>query len=360
MKAAQHPGEEESAETCYQQGLDYVASLDDERAIAAFSKALDLDPKLTNAYFTRGRACHRLRDYDRAVADYTTTIELGVTRIRSYYWRGECHEALGRYDAAIEDFEAVIELSAPRDDYDREKASERIDAIRDKKGELARTRLPEPEIVDSKHEPSDASPAANSKAAASTAYGWIVLVVSIGVPALGFFIATANRTSSESQTARPVSTAPVTVGKSGSPLLNRRLANGTIIRSRRLRGKGHLQVENGLDRDAVVKLVKRGSQRYTVFFYVRSNSTHEITRIPDGEYNLFFCSGTDWDKMKKSFKRDKSFSRFRDSSSWTTTKERRHGGTHWVYSVHRVALHPVRGGTARTDALLEADFSRLK
>jgi tetratricopeptide (TPR) repeat protein len=49
---------------------------DDGRAIADYTEAIRLDPKLAIAYYQRGTAYHALGDFDRAIADYTEAIRL--------------------------------------------------------------------------------------------------------------------------------------------------------------------------------------------------------------------------------------------------------------------------------------------
>lgn len=144
------------------------------------------------------------------------------------------------------------------------------------------------------------------------------------------------------------------------PLLNRRLGNGTMIKSGVLNGNGHLEVQNGLDRDAVVKLVPTMTKQCTAFFYVASKSTCKIEGIPDGQYNLLFCTGTDWDEHKKSFTRDKRFSRFQDPSGWNTTKETVGDRIRTRYTIHQITLHPIRGGKARSSTMGEGDFSQYE
>jgi tetratricopeptide (TPR) repeat protein len=49
---------------------------DFDRAIADYTEAIRLDPKLAIAYYERGVAYHALGDFDRAIADYTEAIRL--------------------------------------------------------------------------------------------------------------------------------------------------------------------------------------------------------------------------------------------------------------------------------------------
>jgi len=360
--------QEESATACYRRGLDYASSMDDEKAIEEFSRAIELDASMTGAYYNRGSAYHRLLDYDRAVTDYTKAIEVRGATIRCYYRRGQCLDKLGRCEEAIEDFERFIELSTPEDDHGRKEAMKQIAAIRDRQREPVRPLIQEPKTFDPPYERSVSTPAEGPRAP-SAKYGWIAVSAVIGVLVLVSVIISMNKSSVGSQKPGPASAVNFPAPKAESakvskppapPPLNRRLANGTMIRSGELDGKGRLQVENGLGRDAVAKLVRKGSNHCTAFFYVSSKATHEITGIPDGDYDLCFCAGTDWDEQKQSFTRDKSFSKFRDPTSWSTTREHREDGIYWRYDINQVTLHPVVGGKAKTDRIGEDEFSKLQ
>ena len=47
-----------------------------DKAIADFSKAIEIDPKSAIAYNNRGWAYEGKKDYDRAIADYSKAIEI--------------------------------------------------------------------------------------------------------------------------------------------------------------------------------------------------------------------------------------------------------------------------------------------
>ncbi len=139
---------------------------------------------------------------------------------------------------------------------------------------------------------------------------------------------------------------------------DRKLRNGTMINSRRLNGAGQLQVDNGLPNDAVVKVVSTDTDDCIAFFYVASNSAHKIKGIPDGDYKLMFCSGYDWDKKARCFTRDKRKSKFREPSTFTTTRERTSRGILRHSVILRVTLHRVPHGNAKADPISDAEFDR--
>lgn len=71
-----------------------ASKADFEKAIADFTKCLELDPKMAAAYHNRA-ACNALvLEYDQAVADYTKAIELEPSNRRAFKGRSEIYKAL--------------------------------------------------------------------------------------------------------------------------------------------------------------------------------------------------------------------------------------------------------------------------
>jgi hypothetical protein len=158
---------------------------------------------------------------------------------------------------------------------------------------------------------------------------------------------TATRTRPPTALPSPTRTRAPTVAP--SPTLTRRLATGTVIKQTgATNGAGELTVENGLDLDAVAVL-SQGSWLLAV--YVRNNSSHTIAGIPDGDYELFFTLGEDWDATQGAFTRRRDLSRFEESFPFTSTPT--------TYSVWSVTLHAVPGGTASSQDVPESQFPSL-
>lgn len=79
-------------------------------AIADCDRAVTLDPKNLESYFTRGKAYRNAKDFDRAIADFNRALAIrpaspGVLTLRglSYYQKGD-------YDRAIADYTQAIKL----------------------------------------------------------------------------------------------------------------------------------------------------------------------------------------------------------------------------------------------------------
>src|SRR5262245_56834188 len=94
----------------YNRALNYHRQKQDyDHAIADYNKAIELDPKLVVVYGARGYVYLRKQDDDRAIADFNRTIELNPRDALSYAGRGIIHEFKQDYDRAIADYSKAIE-----------------------------------------------------------------------------------------------------------------------------------------------------------------------------------------------------------------------------------------------------------
>ncbi len=84
--------------------------------IEYYTKAIELDPKDTYAYFYRGGAYNNLGEYQKAIADCTKIIELNPKDTHAYNNRGIAYNKLAEYQKAIDDYTKAIELD-PKDAY---------------------------------------------------------------------------------------------------------------------------------------------------------------------------------------------------------------------------------------------------
>lgn len=80
------------------------------KAVAAFTKAIELDPSFALAYSNRGWAHIKLGEYEQAIADCSRAIELDPNLAIAYSNRGWAHIELGDYEQAVTDYDRAIEL----------------------------------------------------------------------------------------------------------------------------------------------------------------------------------------------------------------------------------------------------------
>ena len=86
------------------------------KAIAEYTKAIELDPKGADAYYNRGIAYGKLKQYDKAITDYTKAIELDPKGADAYCNRGITYEKLKQYEKAITDYTKAIKYD-PKSAY---------------------------------------------------------------------------------------------------------------------------------------------------------------------------------------------------------------------------------------------------
>lgn len=91
-------------------GNTYSSKGEYERAVADYTDALRLDPRLTLAYVNRGLAYTKLRDSDQAVADFTAALKLEPRLALAYLNRGTAFARKGDYDRAIADFTHALQI----------------------------------------------------------------------------------------------------------------------------------------------------------------------------------------------------------------------------------------------------------
>jgi len=91
-------------------GTKWAIKGDIDRAIADFSEAIRLEPKLDVAYRNRGNAWSAKGDNDRAIADYNEVIRLNSKDALAYIGRGDAYLANKNHGRAISDYSEAIHL----------------------------------------------------------------------------------------------------------------------------------------------------------------------------------------------------------------------------------------------------------
>lgn len=101
-------------------GYAYAALLINERAMADYNRALELDEALVSAYNNRGTLYTRLGNFGLAVNDFTLATGLAPNDPVAYNNRGVVHAIEKNFDMALADFEQAIAIDP---DYTRPYAS---------------------------------------------------------------------------------------------------------------------------------------------------------------------------------------------------------------------------------------------
>ena len=128
------------------------------------------------------------------------------------------------------------------------------------------------------------------------------------------------------------------------------LANGTVFKKSDyyLSGQGDLEIDNGTQYDAVAKLIRGNTAIYSV--YIKAKSTYTITGISDGNYELIFTQGSDWNSNTKSFNKNQSYETFEDTFDFETTSSQT--------TIWEVSLRERVGGNAETNTISPSEFNK--
>ena len=103
-----------SAQEYLARGDDAFDQGDCERAIAAYSRAIELKPVFADAYNNRAYAYMAQRDYARALADLDKAIQIRPEYVNALMNRGDIHNYYYQidYDRAVADYDRVLALDA--------------------------------------------------------------------------------------------------------------------------------------------------------------------------------------------------------------------------------------------------------
>ena len=93
------------------QGDSFVKLEQWDEAIAAYSKAIIIDPQYIVAYNNRGFAYAQKGYYDKAITDYTKAIEIDPEYARAYNNRGFAYRAIGEKSKSDADFQRAAEYN---------------------------------------------------------------------------------------------------------------------------------------------------------------------------------------------------------------------------------------------------------
>jgi hypothetical protein len=106
---------------------------DYHQLIRDYTRAIERNPKDSEAYRLRGYAEYQNEDWDRAIADYTRAIELDPNSHVAYMNRAWAHAKKEQYGAAIKDIQKASQLQPNEPGYQLD--MEEIKALQAKKPE---------------------------------------------------------------------------------------------------------------------------------------------------------------------------------------------------------------------------------
>ena len=89
--AAQRAKAAKQAQKYVQMGEDYLVEGDRKKALDAYTKAIEADPRCQTAYVRRGLMYKEARKHDKAMADFTRAIEIDSTDSYPYELRRDLY-----------------------------------------------------------------------------------------------------------------------------------------------------------------------------------------------------------------------------------------------------------------------------
>ena len=104
-----------NAELFNRAGICFHGLKDYAKAVACYTKALELDPKTATFHMNRARSWISLKHYDRAITDCTLAIKLDDTEADHFFTRGTAYEHLSD-DRSQADFTKAIEMDPTYED----------------------------------------------------------------------------------------------------------------------------------------------------------------------------------------------------------------------------------------------------
>jgi len=84
---------------------------EDEKAIEAYTKAIEVDPLYGQPYFNRGAIYADHRELEKALADFTKGLEVDPTNPHGYSLRANILIELDKIDEALEDIKSILNLT---------------------------------------------------------------------------------------------------------------------------------------------------------------------------------------------------------------------------------------------------------
>ncbi|MGD0739744.1 MAG: J domain-containing protein, partial [Terracidiphilus sp.] len=138
------------------------------------------------------------------------------------------------------------------------------------------------------------------------------------------------------------------------------LANGTELRRRvNMIGRGEFTVQNGSTEDAVVIVVGAANSRPIRSFYVCAGMDFTEKRIPPGNYQVYFFSGSDWNPSLRTFNRDVSYMQFGKTLEYSETTHQEGDHIQYFYDKLEITLQPVPGGNVSSSPAYKATVEQF-
>ena len=96
-------------------GVAYRKQEEYEKAIEAYKKAIEINPKKDSAYTNMGNAYAEQKEYEKAIEAYKKAIEINPKDDSAYFNMGVAYTEQKEYEKAIEEYKKAIEINPKKD-----------------------------------------------------------------------------------------------------------------------------------------------------------------------------------------------------------------------------------------------------
>lgn len=131
--------------------------------------------------------------------------------------------------------------------------------------------------------------------------------------------------------------------------------NGEILAARGLVSEGGhvLEIDNGSQGNAIIKVREANTNTLLLSFYVESNQKAQVNGIPDGDYKVQFATGTALDGDCRNFLKLEWAEQFPGVQTFQTQRT----ATQIITSVLSYTLYEVAGGNVSPQTISAQDFN---
>jgi tetratricopeptide (TPR) repeat protein len=94
----------------FDKGVELQNKMQYKEAVAAYTRAIQLRPKFTDAFFNRGSCYQTIGDFEKSVADFTVVVTNKPKMADGWLYRGIGYSQLKQYDKAMADYNQALTL----------------------------------------------------------------------------------------------------------------------------------------------------------------------------------------------------------------------------------------------------------
>jgi tetratricopeptide (TPR) repeat protein len=117
----------------YNRGLAFDQKGDVDRAMADYTKAIELEPTDPSPFINRGRIYMNRREYDRAIADYDKAFVVAPGLVLARFNKAVALDRAGRPQEATHEYRTFLQVAGPDDEANAVQARQRLAALEQKR-----------------------------------------------------------------------------------------------------------------------------------------------------------------------------------------------------------------------------------